>query len=56
MGDQTFGIHPQQLKHYASEIKAITDMGVEVAIVIGGGNIFRGLQAEATGIEKVQGD
>lgn len=56
MGDQTFGIHPQQLKHYADEIKAITDMGVEVAIVIGGGNIFRGLQAEATGIEKVQGD
>lgn len=56
MGDQTFGIHPQQLKHYAAEIKAISDMGVEVAIVIGGGNIFRGLQAEATGIEKVQGD
>ena len=56
MGDQTFGIHPQQLKHYATDIKAITDMGVEVAIVIGGGNIFRGLQAEATGIEKVQGD
>jgi uridylate kinase len=56
MGDQTFGIHPTQLKHYAAEIKAIVDMGVEVAIVIGGGNIFRGLQAEATGIEKVQGD
>ena len=56
MGDQTFGIHPLQLKHYAAEIKTITDMGVEVAIVIGGGNIFRGLQAEATGIEKVQGD
>ena len=56
MGDQSYGIHPAQLKHYASEIKAIVDMGVEVAIVIGGGNIFRGLQAEATGIEKVQGD
>jgi uridylate kinase len=56
MGNQNFGIHPQQLKHYAAEIKDITDMGVEVAIVIGGGNIFRGLQAEATGIEKVQGD
>ena len=56
MGDQTFGIQPQQLKHYAAEIKGIVDMGVEVAIVIGGGNIFRGLQAEATGIEKVQGD
>lgn len=56
MGDQSYGIHPAQLRHYATEIKAIVDMGVEVAIVIGGGNIFRGLQAEATGIEKVQGD
>jgi len=56
MGNQSYGIHPDQLKHYAAEIKSITDMGVEVAIVIGGGNIFRGLQAEATGIEKVQGD
>lgn len=56
MGDQSFGIHPEQLRHYADEIKVISDMGVEVAIVIGGGNIFRGLQAEATGIEKVQGD
>lgn len=56
MGDQSYGIHPQQLKHYAQEVKSITDKGVEVAIVIGGGNIFRGLQAEATGIEKVQGD
>ena len=56
MGDQSFGIQPEQLRHYAAEIKDITEMGVEVAIVIGGGNIFRGLQAEATGIEKVQGD
>ena len=56
MGDQSYGIHPTQLKHYAEEIKSITDLGIEVAIVIGGGNIFRGLQAEATGIEKVQGD
>jgi uridylate kinase len=56
MGDQTYGIHPERLKHYAKEIKTITDLGVEVAVVIGGGNIFRGLQAEATGIEKVQGD
>jgi uridylate kinase len=56
MGDQSYGIHPQQLRHYATEIKSIVDLGVEVAIVIGGGNIFRGLQAEATGIEKVQGD
>ena len=56
MGENSFGIHPQKLSHYANEIKSIIDLGVEVAIVIGGGNIFRGLQAEATGIEKVQGD
>ena len=56
MGENSFGIHPQRLSHYANEIKSIIDLGVEVAIVIGGGNIFRGLQAEATGIEKVQGD
>ncbi len=56
MGDQNYGIHPQQLKHYANEVRTIVEMGVEVAIVIGGGNIFRGLQAQATGIEKVQGD
>lgn len=56
MGDQAYGIHPDQLKHYAAEVKSLVDMKVEVAVVIGGGNIFRGLQAEATGIEKVQGD
>jgi len=56
MGDNSYGIHPQKLSHYANEIKSIIDLGVEVAIVIGGGNIFRGLQAESTGIEKVQGD
>ena len=56
MGDQSYGIHPAQLRHYAEEIRVIAEMGIEVAIVIGGGNIFRGLQAEATGIEKVQGD
>ena len=56
MGDQNFGIHPAQLSHYAEEIRTISELGVEIAIVIGGGNIFRGLQADATGIEKVQGD
>lgn len=56
MGDQQYGIHPGQLKHYAAEIRSLVDRGVEVAIVIGGGNIFRGLQAAETGIEKVQGD
>lgn len=56
MGDSGFGIEPEMLMHYAREIKTILDLGVEVAIVIGGGNIYRGLQAEKTGIEKVQGD
>lgn len=56
MGDQNFGISPEVLHHYAIQIKRIVDLGVEVAIVIGGGNIFRGLQAEKSGIERVQGD
>lgn len=56
MGDQKFGISPTMLKHYAHQIKALQDLNVEVAIVIGGGNIFRGLQAEASGIARVQGD
>jgi uridylate kinase len=56
MGDQGFGIEAQMLEHYAKQIKAITDLGVEVAVVIGGGNIFRGLSAHSSGIERVQGD
>lgn len=56
VGENGFGIEPAMLMHYAKEIKTILDLGVEVAIVIGGGNIYRGLQAEKTGIEKVQGD
>lgn len=56
MGKKEFGIDPDMLVHYASQIKNISDMGVEVAIVIGGGNIFRGLQAADAGIERVQGD
>jgi len=56
MGEKTFGISPDKLNHYAREIKKIVDLGVEVAIVIGGGNIFRGLQAADSGIERVQGD
>jgi len=56
MGKNEFGIDPAMLVHYAKQIKEIVDLGVEVAIVIGGGNIFRGLQAEASGIERVQGD
>lgn len=56
MGNESYGISPKMLKHYAQEIKTIVEMGVEIAIVIGGGNIYRGLQAKETGIEKVQGD
>ena len=56
MGDQPFGISPDMLAHYAHQIKQLVQVGVEVAVVIGGGNIFRGLQAEGSGIERVQGD
>jgi uridylate kinase len=56
MGEKSFGIQPDVLGHYAAEIKEIINIGIEVAIVIGGGNIYRGLQANETGIEKVQGD
>ena len=56
MGEQQYGIDPVRLKEYAHEIKQITDKGVEVAIVIGGGNIFRGLAAASSGMDRVQGD
>ena len=56
MGDQQFGIAPEMLVHYAEQIKELVALKVEVAIVLGGGNIFRGLQAHASGIERVQGD
>jgi len=56
MGNQEFGIDNSRLKQYADEIKKIVDLGVEVAIVIGGGNIFRGVQAEKGGMERTQGD
>lgn len=56
MGDEGYGIDPKRLAQYAKEIKRIHDQGIEVAIVIGGGNIFRGIQAEGAGIDRVQGD
>ncbi len=56
MGDKSYGIDPSKLVYYAQQIKEIVDIGAEVAIVIGGGNIFRGLQAADSGIERVQGD
>jgi len=56
MGEKQFGIDNGRLAVYASEIQALVNTGVEVAIVIGGGNIFRGVQAEEGGMERTQGD
>lgn len=56
MGEQQFGISPKMLQHYANEIKKLIAEGIEVSVVIGGGNIFRGLQAVDSGIPRVQGD
>lgn len=56
MGDKNYGIDPAMLQQYTAEIRKIKEMGVEIAIVIGGGNIFRGVQAEKSGIDRVQGD
>ncbi len=56
MGNRDFGIDPEMLRIYAAEIKEVHDLGVEIGIVIGGGNIFRGLEAAAYDIDKVAGD
>jgi len=56
MGNRQYGIDPERLADYAKEIKEITDRGVEVAIVIGGGNIFRGVSGASNGMDRVQGD
>lgn len=56
MGDKNYGIDPQMLRQYAEDIKTITDVGVQVAVVIGGGNIYRGMNEAETGIERAQGD
>jgi len=56
MGDQDYGIDTKRLNQYAEEIVAIAKLGVEVAVVIGGGNIYRGMQAAGTAIDRVQGD
>ena len=56
MGDNSFGIDPAMVGYYAREIKSIVDLGVEVAIVIGGGNIYRGMNESETGIERAHGD
>jgi uridylate kinase len=56
MGNRQYGIDPERLAEYAEDIKTITDKGVEVAIVIGGGNIFRGVSGASKGMDRVQGD
>lgn len=56
MGDKNYGIDPKMLRQYAEDIKTITDVGVQVAVVIGGGNIYRGMNEAETGIERAQGD
>jgi uridylate kinase len=56
MGDQEYGINGDVLKAYAQEIKNVADMGVEIAIVIGGGNIFRGLKGASEGMDRTQAD
>lgn len=56
MGDRQYGIDPLRLKEYAKEIKAVTEKGIELAIVIGGGNIFRGVAGASNGMDRVQGD
>ena len=56
MGSKQFGIDNQRLTNYAAEIKEIHEQGIEIAIVIGGGNIFRGVQAEEGGMDRTHGD
>ena len=56
LGGRSHGIDPKTINKYSNEIKSIVDLGVEVSIVIGGGNIFRGLSGANNGIDRVQGD
>src|SRR5690554_554867 len=56
MGNRQYGIDPDRLSEYALDIKEITELGIEVAIVIGGGNIFRGVAGASNGMDRVQGD
>ena len=56
MGSGEYGIDPKMLSKYANEIKTIVEKGVQVAVVIGGGNIYRGIQSEGAGFDRVQGD
>jgi len=56
MGDQGYGLHPPTVDKIATEVKAVHDLGVEICMVIGGGNVFRGLQGSAQGMERTTAD
>ncbi len=56
MGDENYGLVYQAVKHYASEIKSVTDLGIQVGVVIGGGNIFRGVKGAGIGFDRRKGD
>ncbi len=56
MGDQGFGIRPDTIKYVADEIRSIVDLGVQVAVVVGGGNIFRGIAASSYGMDRTAAD
>ena len=56
MGDIGYGIDSNMLSHFANEIQKVVNRGIEVAVVIGGGNIYRGIQSEGAGFDRVQGD
>ncbi len=56
MGDQSFGISPDMLKYVAGEIRSVVELGVQVGIIVGGGNIFRGVAASSFGMDRTQAD
>ena len=56
MDDQGFGLHPPTVERIAKEVKRVNDLGIELCLVIGGGNIFRGLQGSAQGMERTTAD
>ena len=56
VGQKKYGIDPKRVLTFANDIKSVIDAGVQIALVIGGGNIFRGLKSDDTGIDRAQGD
>ncbi|MBT8365683.1 MAG: UMP kinase, partial [Deltaproteobacteria bacterium] len=56
MGDQGFGISPDMIKFVASEIRSVVELGVQVGIIVGGGNIFRGIAASSYGMDRTSAD